>query len=211
MFRPVARLSRFASRARSALTKQRETNDACRERGIQLTALDALDRTGQRRGVNLLPAGSGQRSARGALLNRWLWGGCVILTVALAVLEVQQRQHQVDAMRQTVAAQREQVKHLQTLRQQLNDTAGASRYLADLKAARPTMSELLAELTECLGDDSWVEELTVEDGREVIFAGHSQRASALITRVQACRTLEQVRFQGAIRADETTGDERRLS
>ena len=193
-----------------AVAKEHLNNqlDACRERGLHLVALDAQDSAGQRRGINLLPAGAGQGSVRTHSVNRWLWASCLTLCMAIASMYVHQRQQLLVEMRNEVAGQREQVQHLQRVRQQLNDTVGASRYLADLKASRPTMSLLLAELTACLGEENWISQLEVQDGVNVTFSGQSPRASVLITQIQTCPSLEQVQFQGIIRPDDTTGNER---
>ncbi|WP_447894537.1 PilN domain-containing protein [Vreelandella sp. GE22] len=181
---------------------------ACRERGLPLATLDVQSTTGERRRLNLLPASAQKGVARAGVVNRWLWACALAVCVAIPSLYIHQRQQQLDAMGEVVAHQRQQVRHLQQVRQQLDETVGASRYLANLKARRPTVSRLLAELATCLGEQSWISELEVQDGMNVTFSGQSPRASALIAHVQTCPSLEQVQFQGVIRPDDTTGQER---
>lgn len=180
----------------------------CRERGVQVTAVDATTLSGTRLHVDLLPAGTGTALSRPAALDRWLWLGCLACTVALAAAYLDRRQDVLASMQKEVAAQRLDVQRVQQLRQALDDTLGASTYLATLKAQRPTLALLLADLSTCLGEDTWVEHLEVSDGSQVSFSGQSKRASALITQVKACRTLRDAQFQGIIQADKATGRER---
>lgn len=182
--------------------------DACRERGLRLEAVDALSREGERLGINLLPDKSASSSTRSSSLNRWLSLGALGLGLAVAAVYINQRQDMLSEMQSTVAAQRQEVQRLQQLRQQLNDTVGAASYLTGLKISQPTMSQLLAEMATCLGDDSWVEQLEVRDAEHVTFSGQSRRASALITQVKTCPSLVQAQFQGVIQVDEATGNER---
>ncbi|CAM3591380.1 Fimbrial assembly family protein [Pseudomonas reidholzensis] len=181
----------------------------CRERGVQLVAIDALDpSSGERLLIDLLPAGSGGTRARPGRFDRWLWlAGCACL-VLLACAWLDRRQEGVEAMRQAVAEQRQAVQQVQHLRQAIDTTLGASHYLASLKAQRPTLTRLLADLTACLGDDTWVEQLEVRDGTQVTFSGQSARASALLAQVKTCSTLQAAQFQGIIQADKATGRER---
>ncbi|HDS1733096.1 PilN domain-containing protein [Pseudomonas sp. BP8] len=180
---------------------------ACRQRDVHLVAIDALSPSGERLFIDLLPAGSGSPQLRTGL-DRWLWLGCAACLVVLAAAWLDRRQHTVDAMQQAVTEQRQAVQHVQQLRQTLDSTLGASSYLATLKAQRPTLTRLLADLSACLADDTWVEQLEVRDGNQVTFSGQSAHASALLGQVKACTTLEHAQFQGIIQADKASGRER---
>lgn len=191
--------------ARAALTLMLDT---CRERGVQVMAIDATNAAGERLQVDLLPADTGTARSRPAALDRWLWLGCLACTVALAAAYLDRRQGVLDAMQRELGAQRLEVQRVQQLRQSLDDTLGASTYLASLQAQRPTLTRVLADLSACLGDDTWVDHLEVRDGAQLTLSGQSTRASALITRVKACPTLREAQFQGIIQTDKTTGRER---
>ena len=181
---------------------------ACRERGVQLVGIDALDGDGARLAINLLPTGSAGTLAGPGRLGRWLWLGCCACAVLLATAWLDRRQGEVEAMQREVAVQRQAAQQVQQLRQSLDTTLGASTYLASLKAQRPTLTALLADLTACLGSDTWVEQLEVRDGTHVSFSGQSAHASALLAQVKACTTLDHAQFQGIIQADKATGRER---
>lgn len=191
--------------ARSALD---DTLASCREHGVQVVAIDALGIDGKRLSIDLLPAGSGSRQSGPGRLDRWLWLGCVACCVMVAAAWLDRRQGEVEAMQQAVAAQREATVDVQHLRQRLDTTLGASRYLAERKAQHPSVTALLADLSACLGNDTWVEQLEVREGAQVTFSGQSAQTSALLAQAKACSTLEHVQFQGIIQTDKTTGLER---
>jgi general secretion pathway protein L len=124
------------------------------------------------------------------------------------VLWLDARTAVVEAMQRTVDEQRQQVQQVQNLRRELINTQGAARYLARQKAAQPTLSSVLVDLTGCLGADTWVEQLEITEGGAVSLSGQSARASALITRMKDCKTLSDAQFQGIIQPDAQTGKER---
>ncbi|WP_414157107.1 type II secretion system protein GspL [Pseudomonas sp. BNK-15] len=181
---------------------------ACGEQGVHLVGIDALDTRGERLMIDLLPAESARTRSRPGQLGRWLWLGHATCCVMLGAAWLERRQGEVQAMQREVAAQREAAQQVQHLRQALDTTLGASTYLASLKAQRPTVTALLADLTACVGDDTWIEQLEVSDGTQVTLTGQSERTSALLAQVKTCTTLEHAQFKGIIQADKTTGRER---
>ncbi|WP_225774108.1 type II secretion system protein GspL [Pseudomonas sp. Marseille-Q5115] len=182
--------------------------DTCVARGLSVVGIDALTGDGTPLGIDLLPAAARPRNARRWSLNR----GLALFTFALAIIAMVTLLHvrgaQLEALRITVEHQREAIAELETTRRELINTRGAATYLTALKAERPTLTAMLANLSECLGDDSWVQQLEVRDGGAVSLSGQSQRASALITRFKTCHTLADARFQGIIQPDTQTGNER---
>ncbi|MCP1484633.1 general secretion pathway protein L [Pseudomonas fluorescens] len=157
-------------------------------------------------GVNLLPEQlrpTRARSGRGRQRKlAWLCGG---LLITLMLLWVHDRQQLLEEMHATVQSQRDDVAHIQQLRQQLANTRGAAQYLAQRKAAQPTMAALLSELTACLPKDTWIDQLEIDDSAEVSFSGQSAKASALIAHLKDCRSLDNPHFQGVIQPDADTG------
>ena len=69
------------------------------------------------------------------------------------------------------------------------------------------MAALMSELTACLPDDTWLEQLEI-DADDVAFSSQSVRASVLISRLKDCRSLENPQFQGVIQRDAASGKER---
>lgn len=178
----------------------------CAALGLTPGAVDVRNGDGSALGVDLLPESLRPAQARtGRGWQRklaWLCGG---LLIALMVLWLQDRQQLLEQMQATVQAQKGQVAQVQQLRQALTNTRGAAHYLAQRKAAQPTMAALLSELTACLPQDTWVDQLEVDDSADVSFSGQSAKASALIARLKACHSLENPQFQGVIQPDTDTG------
>ncbi|WP_268796938.1 PilN domain-containing protein [Pseudomonas huanghezhanensis] len=181
----------------------------CAASGLVLNGVDVISGDGTALGIDLLPdpmRPAQSRSGRG-------WQGklawlCAGLLLALMVLWLQDRQQLLEQMQATVRAQRADVAQVQALRQQLTNTRGAAQYLAQRKAAQPTMAALLSELTACLPRDTWIDQFEIDDSAEVSFSGQSAKASALIARLKDCRSLENPQFQGVIQPDADTGKDR---
>lgn len=178
----------------------------CRALGLSPDGVDVRAADGTPLGLDLLPESLRPAQARtGRGWQRklvWLCGG---LLIALMLLWLQDRQQLLEQMQATVQAQKGQVAQVQQLRQALTNTRGAAHYLAQRKAARPTMAALLSELTACLPQDTWVDQLEIDDSADVAFSGQSAKASALIARLKECRSLENPQFQGVIQPDADTG------
>ncbi len=157
-------------------------------------------------GVDLLPAPlrPRQRTA-GKGLQRSLPWLCGALLMAAMLLWLNDRQRVLDVMHARVQQQKAEVAHVQRLRQQLLNTRGAAQYLIRRKSAQPPLAALLNELTICLPADTWIDQLEITDGASVSFSGQSAKASALITRIKACHSLEDAQFEGVIQPDAQTG------
>lgn len=181
---------------------------ACRERSLPLLAIDVQGSDGQRLAVDLLPAGSDAGLPRPSRLDQALWLGLAACCLLLIAVFIAQRQSLVTTMQQQVTRQRMAVQHIEQLRQALDSSVGAASYLASRKAGQPTVSALLADLTDCLGNETWIEQLEVHDAGEVTFSGQSARSSAIIAQLKTCQTLEHAQFQGVIQPDKATGQER---
>lgn len=180
----------------------------CTAHGLTLQRVDVCADDGTPWGVDLLPEPARPVNRRPGIDRRRLLAGlCAVLLVTLMVLWLNDRQQRLQGMRATVQSQKGQVAALQNLRQQLTNSLGAAQYLTRHKAARPGMAALLSELTACLPDDTWLEQLEIDAG-DVSFSGQSVRASALIGRLKDCHSLENPQFQGVIQPDADSGKDR---
>ena len=158
-----------------------------------------------RLGIDLLPAPLRPRQRpTGKGLQRSLPWLCGALLIAAMLLWLNDRQRVLDAMHASVQQQKAQVAEVHALRQQLLNTRGAAQYLTRRKLAQPPLAALLNDLTTCLPADTWLDQLDVKDG-EISFAGQSAKASALITRIKGCHSLENAQFEGVIQPDARTG------
>lgn len=173
----------------------------CAALGLQPHAVDV-----NAMGIDLLPAPLRPRQRpAGKGLQRSLPWLCGALLIAAMLLWLNDRQRVLDVMHEQVQQQKAQVAEVQRLRQQLLNTRGAAQYLIRRKSAQPPLAALLNELTACLPADTWIDQLDVNNGAEVSFSGQSAKASALITRIKACHSLENAQFEGVIQPDAQTG------
>ncbi|MDO9344663.1 PilN domain-containing protein [Pseudomonas pergaminensis] len=156
-------------------------------------------------GIDLLPAPLRPRQRPAGMgLQRSLPWLCGALLIAAMLLWLNDRQRVIDAMHASVQQQKAQVAEVHALRQQLLNTRGAAQYLTRRKLAQPPLAALLNDLTTCLPADTWLDQLDVKDG-EISLSGQSAKASALITRIKGCRSLENAQFEGVIQPDARTG------
>ncbi len=156
-------------------------------------------------GIDLLPAPLRPRQRPlGKDLQRCLPWLCGAMLIAAMLLWLSDRQRVLDAMHVSVEQQKAQVAKVHALRQQLLDTRGAAQYLTRRKLAQPPLAALLDDLSRCLPADTWLDQLEVKDG-EISISGQSAKASALITRIKDCRSLENARFEGVIQPDARSG------
>lgn len=182
--------------------------DTCRQHGLVLAGIDGLSPEGQRLGVNLLPLQDRPPASRARTASLYLALLCAGLVLANMGLWLHNRQALVEAMQAQVNAQRQQVAQVQTLRRALLAQQGAAQYLSLQKAARPALASVLVDLTACLGQDTWIEQLELNEDGAVSLSGQSAKASALIGQAKGCKTLADPHFEGIIQPDENTGKDR---
>lgn len=171
--------------------------------GFNLQGVDVRD--GERLGVDLLPEALRPKRERGGRLNQGLMLACAGLLLAVMVLWLQSRQALLVEMQAQVRAQQAQIGQLQQVRETLANTQGAARYLIQRKAAQPALASVIADLSHCLPEGTWLEQLELDDGGQVTLTGQSTQASALIGQLKQCHSLDDPQFQGVIQPDSETG------
>lgn len=180
----------------------------CQQRQLPLHAIDGYDTHGEPLQIDLLPAELKPRRAATRRFDRALGLACGVLLLTCMALWLNQREALLDSMQAEVAEQHQQIEQVQRLRAELLNTRGAARYLAQHKTAQAPLSQVLAELTECLGTDTWLEQLEISDAGDLTLSGQSAKASDLIGRVKACPSLVDAHFQGIIQPDASSGKDR---
>lgn len=176
---------------------------------IRVDAVDLLTADGQRVGANLLaPAQRPRRSDPRRRLNLALGAGCVVLLVLVLGQWLHNRQLALDAMQAQVDAMRADAQQVATLRQQLQDNAGAAGFLAQKKKDTVPVLALLDEMTRRLPDTAWLERFSLDASGQIGFQGQSVQAAKLVDALKDSPLIRDVGFQGSIQADPTTGKER---
>lgn len=173
--------------------------------------VDAVDTLGDegRLGINLLPAQQRPRH-RHAPRRRNLWLAAVALAVVLAAMLqwVHNRYQALATMQAQVDALRGQAHAVAQLRRQLAERAQAAGFLARRKAQSPGVLAVLADLSQRIPDDTWLERFSISSDERVGMQGQSPQAAGLIDRLKASPLIDEPSFQGVIQSDPRTHKER---
>lgn len=176
-----------------------------RQRGL---SPDALDVTGSRPGLNLLPPEQRpRRDEWGRRLRTAVMATSLLLVAVAVALPIWQQHQLVREVSSQIAQTQQAASQALTLRDQLDQALSSSRMLAQKKRAVPSKVELLRELTTILPDDTWVERLQI-NGDNAQLIGQSAKASALIGIVESSRLFNSAGFQSPVNTDPRTGKER---
>jgi general secretion pathway protein L len=190
----------------------RETLDPLLARlQAQNIRIDAVDVAvaDDRLGINLLPPEQiPQRSHPRHRINLALVAVCVVLLVLVLGEWLHNRQAALNQMQTEVESMRGEAQQVASLRQQLQDNAGAAGFLAQRKKNNVSMLSLLLETTTRLPDSAWLERFSVDNTGQIGIQGQSQQAAKLLDALKDSRLITDASFQGSIQPDPTTGKER---
>jgi general secretion pathway protein L len=171
-----------------------------RRAGVELDRVDAEGVWG----INLLPASLRRKKsfrfrAEYALL-------AVSFIAACAAFYLRQ-DRMIDALEARRTALETETSAVRTAAAEANAAAAnidaARRHQADY----PVVLSTLAALTDALGDDVWLTELTIA-GRDVTLSGSASSSSRAISDLESSPMLEQASFTTAVFTDQTTKLER---
>lgn len=166
-----------------------------------LAGVDLDDARGEPLGVNLLPAGD--RHRRADPLRRWNLVLAVVSVVAVASamwMVLDNRREAADTFEQASLQRIAQAREASDQRRQVADHIEGIQHLAALRAARPTMVEVLDELSRRLPDNSFLERLSIE-GDRLLLIGQSREASALVRELGGSRLWRDPALAGALQPD----------
>jgi general secretion pathway protein L len=179
-----------------------------RAQGIAVDAVDVAV-ADDRLGVNLLPPEQRPRRVHPRRrLNLILAAGVVLLLLLVGLEWRHNREVALAAMQAEVAAMRGDAAQVASLRQQLQDNAGAAGFLAQRKKDTVGMLELLREATARLPQGTWLERFSVDNTGQIGMQGQSQQAAKLLDALKDSSVITDAGFQGSIQPDASTGKER---
>ena len=176
--------------------------------GADAAGVDVLGDDGRRLGVNLLPAS--RRDARSDPSRRLALALAAVAAVALLstlLLTLANRRELRDDFRAQVEAATVEARQARLLRNQLQVSAQAANFLAATRASRPTMLEVLDDLTRRIPDDTTLDKLVINDD-SLVMVGHSSAAPALVGLLQDSPLLVEPALSGSVQADTRTGRDR---
>jgi len=164
---------------------------------------DAAHRAGRRR--NLLPLAQRRpRVDRDGRVRALLAAAAVLALLLAGVATLHNREQAVVRLAAERDAAFDRAREARALRLQLDTAIAATNFLAEQRAARPTMLELLDDLTRRLPDDAFVTRLSVEQDR-VVITGAARSAGALVATLQQSPFLKGPALAGSLRQDPRTG------
>lgn len=169
-----------------------------------LAGVDVATAQGAPLGVNLLPAT--QRVQRRDPLQGWNRALVLAALVLLALAGAQvlhNRRAAADALAASVQGQAARAHAVSVQRQQLQDMVDGSTFLDRQRAARPTMTELLDEISRRLPQNSYLEKVSIE-GDRVLLIGLSPEAAGLVKRMEGSRLWTAPALTGALQTDRRT-------
>ena len=176
--------------------------------GADVAGVDVVDADGRRLDVNLLPAS--RRDARSDPSRRLALAMGAVAAVALfstLLLTLANRRELRDDFRAQVEAATVEARQARLLRNQLQVSAQAANFLAATRASRPTMLEVLDDLTRRIPDDTTLDKLVINDD-SLVMVGHSSAAPALVSLLQDSPLLVEPALSGSVQADTRTGRDR---
>ena len=166
-----------------------------------LAGVDLDDGSGQALGIDLLPAA--RRLHRVDPRRRW---NLLLAAIALCALMagmwqvLDNRRAAADAFEDASRPVIAQARAASAQRQRLTALIEGMQFLEAQRAARPTMVEILDELSQRLPDSTYLEKLAVENDR-LLLIGLSSEASALVGQLEGSPLWRSPALTGALQPD----------
>lgn len=193
---------------RAQLDTEIATLAAC---GIALSGVDCWrDAPGSgRAGLNLLPPERrAKHKDRRLRLNLALAAAALLLLVFAMEQSLANRQASLEAITAEVQKAQAEAKHTASLAKTLQDRTASANFLFHMKHDTTTVTELLADLTKRLPDDTFLERMTIDEKGKVDVTGQSGNAAKLIDGLQKSEVIADPKFIGTIQTDPRTRKER---
>jgi len=173
-----------------------------------LAGVDIAGAGGVPLGVNLLPAESRVRISDP--WRAWNWALLAVALLALAAgmwQSLDNRRAAAEQLAKDVASRGQAARRVAMQRQQLVDAVQGAAFLDRARSGRPTMVEVMDELSRRLPDNTYLEKLAIEDDH-VLLIGLSTEASALIARLEGSNLWKSPALTGALQPDPRTQRDR---
>ena len=158
--------------------------------------------------MNMLPAKERKAGfSLAALANVLLLIGAVSIGGMILESAFDRQQTALAAMLVRVATAKESAEAVLELRKRLEVISSEGRFLRDLKARTPVMTELIDELSRILLDNTWIYQLRIRRN-EVQLWGYSEAASNTISLLEGSENFRDVAFRSPVTQDRRLGLER---
>ncbi|MHA6204850.1 PilN domain-containing protein [Dyella soli] len=176
--------------------------------GLQVDAVDVAVGA-DRLGANLLPVDLVPRRRHPRQRLNLVLAASALALLVLALLQfLHNRESALEQMRSEVEAMHADAQQVATLRQQLQDNAGAAGFLAERKRHTVPALAVLQDISQRLPATAWLERLSIDNSGQVGFQGQSPQAARLVDALKGSPVITDANFQGTIQVDPSTGKER---
>lgn len=168
--------------------------------GIKTVAIDVGGEP-----VSLLPDAAPPRRSR--VLVRAACVAALLGGAFLAYQPVEEAAARAAALQRQIAAARAAADATVQQKEQLAKASDAARFLTARRQAIPSVSELLAELSRVLPDNTYLVQLNLREA-ELQVAGFSAATSELFPLIDRSSLLAEPKFRSAVVLDQAEGRER---
>lgn len=147
------------------------------------------------------------RSRSGRRINLALGAIAIVLAIACVAIPLWRDRATINSLDAQIANARRQAEASGALQKQIDTESHDQGFLVDRKRASPTVTELLATLTQLLPDDTYLTELEVK-GDTVRMVGLTGSATALLAAIAKSPSFRDAFFESSITRDAKTNRER---
>jgi general secretion pathway protein L len=156
---------------------------------------------------NLLPATAPAPRRAVARLNYALAAAAAVLAMVAIYLPISDAESRAGGLARDFAAVKQSAERAAALRKEIDGERKAARFVIDRKRANPSVSELLAEITRILPDDTFLSEWQLR-GSELELTGITASSSELVALLEQSRRFRGTSFRSPVTPDKQTGRER---
>ncbi len=166
------------------------------------------DRTGVPLAVDLARVqGKSLKSVAGRRLDLVLAGIAIVLFLAAVLLPLLSKLREVHGLEPALERAAARARMAGTVRDQADRLAFEAHFLLDKKQGRPSVLEVINEITRILPDHTWLSRLEIK-GNEVQVQGESESAAELIPLIESSSLLHNARFRSPVTQNPGSGVER---
>lgn len=156
--------------------------------------------------LDLLPRRDHEK-ASGSWLDRMLRIITLVLLILAIALPIRKQMAVVSELEADITVVRAKAEESLALRERLAFMSNEASFLAKARSGRPTMTEVLAELTNLLPDHSHIGQLKISD-RSIDLNGFADKASILLAILDQSSMFASPRFKSPVTRDQRSGKER---
>jgi general secretion pathway protein L len=173
-------------------------------RNLELAGIDVIDQ-GRTMGLNLLPTEQRVRQVnKTARFNLVVAAAAVVLLAVVMTQSIYLRSHQVAELEAAIAEVQGEARRVQRIKEQIGDSSEAATFLTVRREQSPLAIEILADITQLLPDDTYLDRLVIGQ-TNVQIQGKSQNAQQLIEKVNESELFDAASFRGSTRLDARSG------